>query len=163
MNFKNVQELALQQPPIMDSIMNHLYNSETKISMLNMLQVFNSNPISDVIHNYIDKQKRYKLNEIQKDLLFAKTMHELFNNIDDVNELNLSEEELNTEVTRCRLKFIKCALENKENILSFKHETFKYPCFWVLLDLVDSGVINESTKIEHMKELGLDKFEMYKL
>ena len=163
MSFRDELELALHQPPVMNSIMNHLYNSDSKISMLNMLQVFNSNKISEVIHEYIDKQKRHKLNEIQSDLLFAKKMHKLFNDIEHMDELNLSEEELTNEITNCRFKFIKYALENKEKILSSKHNSFKYPCFWVLLDLVSSGILDEESKIEYMKALGLDKFELYQL
>jgi hypothetical protein len=164
MSYGNSAELALHQPPIMDCIMNHLYNSDSKVSMLNLLQVFNSKKdVSHVIHHYIDKQKRHKLEEIRTDLLFAKTMHKLFNAIDDVDELNLTEEELSNEITRCTFTFLNYAVQNKEKILSSRHDSFKHPCYWAIVDLASTGALDEERKKEYIETLGLDGFELWKL
>lgn len=164
MSYANPAEMAFNQPPVMDLIMKNIYDGDNeKISMLHILQVFKSTPVENVIHKYIDKHKNDKIKEIGRHLSFEKQMHALFDKIDDVDEMGLSEYESEQLRTHYRFEFITYALHNVDMLFKLNHNSFKYACFWVIRDLANSGQLIDDMKRKYTKDLGLESLELYTL
>lgn len=163
MSYANSVDFALNQPTVMDCIMKHLSQSDTKSSMLNVLQVFKSTSTADVIQHYIDEQKYIKLDEMRTDAVFTRNMNSLFDMIDDVDELLLSYEDTLEQRTTRRLAFLTYATENVRLLSNPRHETFKHPCYWVIMDLANTGVFDENKRQTSIEALGLDTFQHFVL
>jgi hypothetical protein len=143
--------------------MKHLSQSDAKSSMLNVLQVFKSTSTADVIQQYIDAQKFIKLDEIRTDTVFERNMNSLFDMIDDVDDLLLSDEDTHEQRTKRRLAFLTYATENVQILSKPRHETFKHKTYWVIMDLANIGVFDENKLQTIIQTLGLDTFQLFVL